>query len=285
MIRTTRISAWSLLLAVIAAAPPGPAVGAEEAPTYLRDRGTGIATSMFGTYVREGELLFYPFAEWYTDANLEYKPSELGYPGDADYRGRYTASEALLWVGYGVTRDLALEIEAAHITAELEKSSADPSAAPGELEESGLGDVEAQIRWRFLRENEGRPEAFTYFETVFPLQKQRRLIGTSDWELKLGVGVTRGFRSGTWTLRAAGEYVRDEHKFDAGEYALEYLRQLSPGWRAVAVVEGNQLDEVSFITELQWRVHPRAFLKANNGWGLTTNATDFAPEIGMMFSF
>jgi hypothetical protein len=33
-------------------------------PTYLEDRGTGIPTSMFGTYVRRGELLVYPFFEY-----------------------------------------------------------------------------------------------------------------------------------------------------------------------------------------------------------------------------
>ncbi|HEY1306939.1 MAG TPA: hypothetical protein VGF24_25470 [Vicinamibacterales bacterium] len=32
-------------------------------PPHLRDRGTGVATSMFGTYVRNGEWLFYPFME------------------------------------------------------------------------------------------------------------------------------------------------------------------------------------------------------------------------------
>jgi len=153
------------------------------------------------------------------------------------------------------------------------------------VEEAGLGDVEAQLRWRFRHETAGGPEAFTYFETVFPLQKQRKMIGTSDWEWKLGVGVTKGLRSGTWTFRAATEYVREERKFEAGEYALEYLRQISPAWRAVAVIEGNQLDEVALITGLQWRIGPRAVIKANNGWGLTTNATDLAPEIGMMFSF
>ena len=34
-----------------------------EGPPYLQDRGTGVATSMFGTYVQKGELLVYPFFE------------------------------------------------------------------------------------------------------------------------------------------------------------------------------------------------------------------------------
>ena len=36
-------------------------------PVYLRDRGTGVSTSMFGTYVRRRELLVYPFFEYYLD--------------------------------------------------------------------------------------------------------------------------------------------------------------------------------------------------------------------------
>lgn len=33
----------------------------EELPRYLRDRGTGVATSMFGTFIEPGQFLFYPF--------------------------------------------------------------------------------------------------------------------------------------------------------------------------------------------------------------------------------
>jgi hypothetical protein len=240
---------------------------------------------MFGTYVRKGELLVYPFAEWYADKDLEYKPSELGYGIAEDFRGRYAASEALLFLGYGLTDDIALELEGAVISAELEKAANDPSAMPSELEEHGLGDVEAQVRWRFRRETETRPELFTYFETVFPLQKHRKLIGTSAWEYKLGFGMTRGYRWGTMTLRAAGEYSGEERKLEAGEYAIEYLRRLSPRWRIASVIEGNQLDEVALITEVQWLLLPRAFIKVNTGWGITRNATDFAPEVGVMLSF
>ena len=49
--------------------------------------------------MRKGELLVYPFAEWYADKDLEYKPSELGYGIAEDFRGRYAASEALLFLG------------------------------------------------------------------------------------------------------------------------------------------------------------------------------------------
>ena len=87
------------------------------------------------------------------------------------------------------------------------------------------------------------------------------------------------------TLRTGIEYTREERKFDAGEYAIEYLRRLSPRWRVAALIEGVQLDEVALITEIQWHFLPRAFLKINNGWGLTRNATDYAPEVGVMLSF
>jgi hypothetical protein len=240
---------------------------------------------MFGTYGRGGELLVYPFAEWYWDGNLEYKPSELGYGLAVDHRGRYGATEGLLFLAYGITRDLAVELEGAFIGAELEKAANDTSAMPGEVEETGLGDVEAQLRWRFQHERGARPEMFTYFETVFPLQRHRRLIGTRDWEWKLGVGFTRGYRWGTMTFRTAVEFSREENKLETGEYALEYLRRLSPRLRVVGAIEGNQLDEVALITELQWFLSPRMFFKFNNGWGLTANATDIAPEFGLMLAF
>ena len=272
---------WSLTVVSLL-----PAVAsAQELPPYLRDRGPGIATSMFGTYVRPGELLVYPFFEWYADRNLEYKPSEFGFADDTDYRGRYRANEGLLFVSYGLSRNWAIELEAAYIGAEIQKAPNDPSAMPGEVEEVGWGDVEGQIRWRFQEETARRPELFTYFETVFPFQRQRRLIGTQSWEHKLGIGLTRGFRWGTLSLRTSAEYSGDEGKIDAGEYAIEYLKRLSPSFRVVAAIEGHQLDEVALITELQWHITPRMFFKFNHGFGLTTNATDFAPELGLMFSF
>ena len=84
-----------------------------------------------------------------------------------DFRSKYRASEGLIFFGYGITERLAVEFEAAVISATLEKSKDDPSAMPDKLKESGLGDVEGQFRWRWAKENERRPELFSYFETVF----------------------------------------------------------------------------------------------------------------------
>jgi hypothetical protein len=253
-------------------------------PAYLEDRGYGIPTSMFGTYIREGELLVYPFFEYYLDNDIEYKPEELGYALDQDFRGKYRAYEGLIFLGYGITDWFAIEFEAAVISAKLEKAIDDPSNLPGKIEESGLGDIEGQFRARWTREDEAFPEIFSYFEAVAPNQTDKLLIGTPDWEMKLGSGIIKGFQWGTITLRGAVEYSFDESKFDAGEYAVEYLKRLSQTWRIYLGVEGTQ-DEVELITEVQLFFTDNIYLKLNNGIGITSKATDWAPEIGVMFSF
>lgn len=269
------------LLLVLAIAPR--IAAAQDAEPWLRDRGPGVRTSLLGSYVRRGELLVYPFYEYYADHDLEYKPSELGYgPSLTDYRGKYQASEGILFFGYGVGADVALEFEAAVIDATLETAANDTSSGkPPEVHESGLGDVEGQIRWRFQRETATRPEFFTYLGAVAPLQKDKHLIGTQTWEVFGGVGFVRGYRWGTLTIRAAAEYA--DGVFDAGEYAFEWLRRFSPRWRVVAGIEGTQVDEVSLLTEVQYHFGRHAYLKLNSAVGLTQNATDFAPEIGILF--
>jgi hypothetical protein len=251
----------------------------------LRDRGEGVRTSLFGTYIRRRELLIYPFYEYYRDRNYEYSPEELGYGVDEDFRGRYRANEGLIFLAYGLTDDLAVEFEAAVISATLDKSAADPSGLPARLTESGLGDVEGQVRWRWRRETEAQPEWFSYFEAVTPRAKEKLLIGTPGWELKFGTGVTRGLSWGTLTARASIQYEQSSSShFDLGEYAIEYLRRFSPAFRLHLGIEGTQ-DEVEFISELQWHLGRRVYLKLNNGVGVTSKATDWAPEVGIMFSF
>lgn len=256
----------------------------EDLPTYLRDRGTGVPTSMFGTYVRQGELLVYPFFEYYLDDDAEYSPAELGHELDEDFRGEYRASEGLIFLGYGLTETISLEVEAAFLDASQEKSPDDPSSMPEEVSESGLGDVQTQFNWRWLRETETRPELFSYLEIVYPTGKANSLLGTSDWEFKAGTGLIRGFGWGTVIARAAVEYVVEEDKGELGEVALEYLKRLSRSWRVYLGVEGSQ-DEAELITEAQWHLSPRTFIKLNNAFGVTSKATDWAPEVGVMFSF
>ena len=258
--------------------------GQAPVPPYLNDRGTGIPSSMFATYIRRGELIVYPFFEYYRDRNFEYKPEELGHRGDQDFRGRYRANEALFFMAYGLGENVAVEFESAVIRASFEKSPADPSSLPAKIEESGLGDVEAQLRWRWRKETEGRPELFSYSEVVFPHHKDKVLIGTSSVELKFGTGLIRGFRWGTVTARAAVEYSKSSSSpFDLGEYAVEYLKRVSPRWRLYAGLEGTQ-DELSLITEAQWHILPNGFIRFNNGLGVTSKATDWTPELGVLFT-
>lgn len=273
---TTRVLTLAVLIVVI-----GSEAWSQDLAPYLRDRGPGIATSMFGTYVKKGELLVYPFFEYYKDKDFEYSPAELGYGLDQDFRGRFRASEALIFIGYGVSDRLAAEFEAAVISATLQTSPED-SATPNRIEESGLGDVEGQVRWRWMKESSTRPELFSYFEATLPHSKSKALIGTPELELKLGTGLIKGFSFGTMTLRGALE--RTDGTVEAGEYAIEYLKRLSDRYRIYTGVEGVQ-DEVEWITELQIRLSRRATLKLNNAIGVTSKATDWAPEVGILFSF
>jgi hypothetical protein len=253
-------------------------------PSYLRDRGTGVPTSMFGTYIQKGQVLVYPFFEYYQDSDAEYAPNELGQTLDQDFRGEYNASEYLIFLSYGFTDRLAVEFEAAYIDAELETAREDTTGLADEITESGLGDVEGQVRYRFREETTGGPEVFSYFETVFPTADEGSLIGTTDWEFKLGFGAVRGYAFGTMTARAAVEYDKSEDKFGLGEAAIEYLRRLSASWRVLGGFEGNE-DEVEAIVEAQWHFAKFACLKMNSAFGVTSKATDWAPEVGVMFNF
>jgi hypothetical protein len=273
----------TLVGCIAAAAAPIPvAAQAQQALDRTRDRGPGIAVSMFGTYVSPGELLFYPFLEYYHDRDAEYSPAELGYGHDLDYRGEYRGIEGLIFFGYGISDRFAVEFEAAVISARQDKAPNDTSAMPDRLEQSGLGDVEGQLRWLWARETESRPEFFSYFETVLPIQKKKKLIGTQDWEFKLGAGMIRGFRWGTTTVRLSVIY--DEGEAGTGEYAVEYLKRISSLLKVFAAVEGEE-DEVDLITETQWSVGSNMTLKVNNAFGLTSKAAGWSPELGLLFRF
>ena len=268
-----------------------PGVGAaqsaaqEELPDYLRDRGEGVATSMFGTYITKGELLIYPFYEYVRDRDIEYEPFEFGFGDPTEYRGEFWGHEALIFLGLGITDWLAFEFEAAVYTeAQITKAAEDTSAMPFRIRESGLGDVQTQIRWRYAKETESRPEIFSYFETVYPLQKDELLIGTGFWEFALGVGAIKGTRIGTWTIRTTMAYDDEEHKVEFGEYGLEYLKRWSKLFRSTVLVEGEE-DEVDLILDAQFHLSPHAFIRLNTGIGLTSKAEDFAPEVGVMLSF
>lgn len=275
------VSAAALAMVMLAL---GPATASAQFQAHReRDRGgAGIPASQFATFVERGDFIVYPYYEHYRDADAEYKPSELGYAGDTDHFGRYRAHEGLIFLGYGVSDRLHLELEAAVITARQEKSPDDRSDVPAAVEESGLGDVEAQIRYRWAEESETRPEVIGYFETVFPFQKDRRLIGTSSWELKYGMGLARSRSWGTTIVRAGVAWA--DGKPELGEYAVEYVRGVSSRLRIYGAVEGSE-DEVELITEAQVFLAPNVKLKLNSAFGLTKKAPGWAPEVGVMFTF
>jgi hypothetical protein len=257
----------------------------EDLPVYLRDRGTGVSTSLVGTYVRGGELLVYPFYEYTLNNDQEYKPAELGYGVEHDYTAKRTDHEALLFLAYGITKDIGFEFESALWTTSTQhKAAADTSAMPSSLKESGFGDTQAEVRWRWMTETPNRPELFTYFEAVFPFQKDRVLIGTQEWELVPGIGLIKGFRWGTLTGRISASYLPGDGTFELGELDAEYLKRTSEKWRWALSVEGEQ-DEWAAIPEIQWHFKPNAFAKLNDGIGLTAEAPDQAPEVGIVFSF
>jgi len=255
----------------------------QQVPDYLRDRGTGMPTSILGTYVRKGELLIYPFYEYYRDNNMEYEPADFGFGSTQEFRGRYRAHEGLLFIGYGISDRVALEFEAAGIGAKFNKAATDFSPLPSMIKESGIGDVEAQIRWRWNNESANRPEFFSYFETVFPTAERYSLIGTNGWETKFGAGLIRGYRWGTITVRGAVEYKTAEKSFAVGEYAFEYQKRTSDNFRFYAMLEGSEY-ELTLVPGMEWHLGHGVFLKLNNGFGLTSKAIDFAPEVGVMFS-
>jgi hypothetical protein len=78
------------------------------------------------------------------------------------------------------------------------------------------------------------------------------------------------------------DYVTAEKKFEPGEFALEYLKRVSNRFRFFVMLEGSE-DEIELIPEIQWHINRNMFLKANSGFGVTSKATDVAPEVGIMF--
>ena len=266
---------------VLALTAPAPAA-AQDLPFYLSDRAGGTPTSMFGTYIKKGEFVIYPFFEYYLDNNLEYSPNEFGLPLDQDFRGRYRATEGLMFLGYGLTDRLVFEVEAAMIRASLERSPDDLSGMPDKLTEKGLGDMQIQLDWMWSKELERRPGFFSYAEIVFPHHRTKYLIGTPELETKAGIGIIKGFRWGTLIARAAVEQAGGV--FDLGEIAVEYYKRLSKNFAAYAGIERTQ-DGLQSMAETQLWHSDTIRLKINNGFGVTSKATDWAPEIGLMISF
>jgi hypothetical protein len=201
------------------------------------------------------------------------------------FRGRFRGTSSQLFIGYGVTDWLALELEGAYITAKLTKSPSDTFATPATTRQSGLTDLEAQVRARLLRETTGRPEIFGFVELVARSQRGKVLLEEANWDAKPGIGVVRGFGFGTVTIRIAAEYNHTEHKPDLGEIALEYLRRLAPSAHLYLAVEGGEggaLDEWDLSTGIRWRLTTSVDFKLDNAVGISSRSTDWAPQVGLM---
>lgn len=260
---------------------PGACRAADDLPAWLADRGTGMPTSLLGTYVAPGEWLIYPFYEYTTTSAFEYKPRELGFSGDADFIGKLVTHEFDLYLAHAFSDRFMAEFEGQlYTTASFDRAATDVSVPP-RLRESGLGEIESQLRYRWTDETAKRPELYSFVEVVFPLQRSRHLIGAQDWGGEFGFGAIKGFSWGTLTVRATIAY--DDRTFEPGEYAVEWVKRLSPRWRCAAMLEGES-DELSLVAELQYALTRHAYVKFNSGFGLTTKAPDFAPEIGIMMS-
>ena len=284
MIRKISSLVAGSLLALLVAGVAAPARAQE--PAYLADRGDGIRTSLLATYIRPKEFVFYPFYEYTRKTNFEYKASDFGYVGGTDFDGgRKTEREFLVYFGYAFSDSLMIEFESAlHNKAEFRKAANDTTGLPAQINESGLGDTEAQIRWRYAKETETRPDITFFFETVFPLQKNKKLIGTQDWDFVTGTVVSKGYSFGTLSLRASVAYDRADRQVRLGEYAIDYLKKLSPAWRVALTLEGVSTD-LSVIGEVQYELSKNATLKLNSGFGITKKDRAFAPEIGVLFRF
>lgn len=256
-------------------------------PLYLKDRGTGIATSMFGTYISRGQLLIFPFFEYSLDNNREYQPAKLGFGLNEDFQGKYRDSREQFFIAYGLTDRIALELEVALIRATLEKSPSDTSATPAKIKESGLADLEGQVRFRLLTENNRKPEIFGFVEITAPFQRKKVLIRDKEWDLKPGLGLIKGFSWGTVTLRTTVEYNREAKGLDFGETSVEYLKRLSPAWRVYLGIEGGEtgaMDEWGFNSGVSWRINDLVLLKFDNAVGISAKATDWEPRLGVVFS-
>jgi hypothetical protein len=285
MSRLCLIAVLASTLVASDAASAAPAAGAESLPTWLADRGPGIWTSIFGTYVNARELLFMPFVEGYYDNDTEYKPAELGYGLEQDFRGRFRAVESQIFLAYGLNDRFAAEVEAAlYSSARLEKAPDDPSSMPEKLEQSGIGDWQMELDWRVMKETATRPEVFALVEVDPPSNVNQDLIGTPNWETKVGVGAIRGLRWGTVSGRVGVIYSAEDGSFDTGEYAIEYLKRVSRHWSLYGGIEGEQ-DEVELIGEAQWHFSPRGYWRFNLARGLSDKATDWGPDVGVVFRF
>jgi hypothetical protein len=297
----TRRPGWPRLCAVAAAlfaagtaSVPAQGESAARLPDYLRDRGSGIPTSRPGTYVTTGEWLVEPYLFYAKNKDFEYDPSDLGFPSPQEsLHGRYEATEGRVFAAYGLSERVAVELDVGGIDASLQRDPLDVSGLPPRLSNSGLGQLRARVNWRWMAESERRPELFSYAEIVIPHDSDQPLAGTPDLVLNGGLGVIRGFRWGTLSMRIGLEYdTGSESAADFHEYAFEYLRRFTDRlslYLGYVVFEG---DEAYLATELHWAPRPNIMIRLGNRLGIeaqplsaTGNSADYVPTLGVLIRF
>jgi hypothetical protein len=263
-----------------------PAVAEELAGNLLRDRDNGATTSLLGSFVRKGEWMAYTFYEFERDSTAGYTGEDLGFEGDEEYVGQSTEHQAIMLLAWGVTPDLAIEFEAAfYQRATLERDPDDDTTGmPDRFSESRYGALEAQLHWRIATETEHRPEFFANLEVGPPDAGDMVLLGNSDWEAEAGLGAIKALPWGTMAVRASVAYDAGDGEIEMGEYAIEYCRRLTPSCRIAAALIGEP-DELSLLSEVQWRFRENAFTRINVALGVTDEAPDFGGQFGAVFSF
>jgi hypothetical protein len=248
---------------------------------FFRDRGVGIPTSLFGTYVEKHDVILYPFYEYYVEKENEYNPLDLGFNADQTVEGRFSAHEELIYAAYGISNWLMIEAEGSIIQATQKKSEEDTSDMTSSFMESGIENIEGQLRWRYWKENQNTPELYSYFLTVIPTQGTHKMIGTDGYEFKFGTGLIKGFSIGTISLNTSVQYNTEANEYEFGGVTIEYLKRINKWFRVYVGAEGIP-DATELITEVQIFPKPWMFIRLNNAIGLSPAATDIAPEVGLL---
>ncbi|MGI9543327.1 MAG: hypothetical protein ACR2MX_08715 [Cyclobacteriaceae bacterium] len=248
---------------------------------FLHDRGNGMATSQNGVYVEKHDFVVAPFYQYSYSKDKDYVPSEFGFNSDEEFTGKSIDYDGILYVGYGINDWLMIEGRGGIVGARQYRNKADDSGFPEMISEHAVGDVEAQVRWRYGKETEKRPEVYSYLDFVFPFDKEKTIIGTQNLEVKFGTGVIKGFSWGTISARASLQYIEGENVVETGIYAIEYLKRINNRLRIYVGIEGEQ-DDIGIAGDLQVFLAPWIFTRISNSFGLTPKATDYAVSFGVV---
>ena len=267
----------SLIALALVLAPPSAASVADGAPE------PGVPTSLAGTGIARQELLVIPSFEHSRNRGFQYNPEEFGYGPGHDYHAERRTTEGTVFVGYGLTRNVAVEFEAGRGAVELRKSADDTTAMPARLRESGTTGVTARISWLMRPESAGRAAWFGFVDASLPHDRARSLIGRRGVSWLVGVGAERTSRWGTVSARHSFEWdTASISPLDWGEFAVSWNRDVRRHTRATGAIEG-QLDEIWLVLQVDQALGRRLSARFRNGVGLTRTASGLAPEAGLMW--